>query len=104
MTTINALRFLLICLLLATIGAVQSAEGPDGTWAFSPGEDAFSEDAILDLRALNEKQSGETGFVRLSKDGNDFVKGNGEAIRFWAVGSEIYKRTPEEMDRHCRFL
>ncbi|MDP2898589.1 MAG: hypothetical protein Q8Q12_18785 [bacterium] len=104
MTTINALRFLLICLLLATIGAVQSAQGPDGTWPFSPGEDAFSEDAILDLRPLNEKQSGETGFVRLSKDGNDFVKGNGEPIRFWAIGSEIYKRTPEEMDRHCRFL
>lgn len=93
-----------ISLLLAVLVSPSFAEGRDGTWAFNPAEDAFTDNAMLDLRHLNEKQSGATGFVRLSENGNDFVKGNGEPIRFWAVGSGIYRRTPEEMDQHCRFL
>ena len=97
-------RFLSVYVLLAALSGPLFAEDREGTWAFAPDEDAFTANAILDLRYLNEKQSGETGFVRLSKDGNDFVKGNGEPIRFWAIGSGIYKRTPEEMSRHCRFL
>ena len=104
MKILSALRLVFTISLLAAAGAVHSAESTAGTWPFSPGEDAFRGDAILDLRALNETESGETGFVRLSEDGNGFVRGDRKPIRFWAVGSEIYKRTPEEMDQHCRFL
>ena len=74
------------------------------SWVFAPKDDAFSGDALLDLRFLNESQSGESGFVRLANDGNSLVYGNGRPLRIWAIGSEVYRSTPEEMDLHCRFL
>ena len=40
---------------------------------------------MLDLRYLNEKAAGEHGFIRLSPDGNSFVRGDGQPIRFWAA-------------------
>jgi len=96
--------FLVVCFLLAGVARLPLVEAIEGAWAFAPEKDAFTGNAMLDLRYLNERESGETGFIRLSKDGNDFVKGNGEPIRFWAIGSGMYKRAPEKMDRHCRFL
>ena len=93
----------IIAVLLLACGA-GAARAQDGTWAFEPKPDPFTDAALLDLRSLNEKASGETGFVKLSKDGNDFARGDGEPIRFWAVGSDLYRKSPEEMDRHCRFL
>ena len=99
-----------IVVLLAALVAVFRAAPvaaepvPKSTWAFEPKEDPFSAEALLDLRSLNEARSGETGFVRLSADGNDFARGDGRPIRFWAVGSEVYKQSPAAMDTHCRFL
>jgi hypothetical protein len=108
MTTLKWKPCIVACLSLASlVGLASAKEGPwteRNTWVFAPQEDRFGDDALLDLRGLNEKQSGETGFVRLSADGNDFVRGDGQPIRFWAVGSEVYHKSGEEMDRHCRFL
>jgi len=42
---------------------------------------------VLDLRYLNEEVAGEHGFIRLSPDGNSFVRGDGRPIRFWAASS-----------------
>jgi hypothetical protein len=64
------------------------------SWVFEPKPDPFKADALLDLRDLNEKRSGETGFIRLSKDRNDFARGDGKPIRFWAVGSDVYRKSP----------
>ncbi len=98
------------------------AEEDAKSWAFTPRQDRFTDDALLDLRWLNEPQSGVHGFVRLSGDGNEFVGGDGEPIRFWAVGSEMYKpparskseseeafekrhtHWQQDVKRHCRFL
>ncbi|MBT3201708.1 MAG: hypothetical protein HN350_17540 [Phycisphaerales bacterium] len=74
------------------------------TWAFKPAADKFTNDALLDLRYLNEKIAGQSGFVQRTKDGNDFALGDGTPVRFWAVGSNVYRKTPAEMDRHARFL
>ncbi len=74
------------------------------TWAFQPPDDKFTDDALLDLRYLNEKTAGQTGFVRLTKDGNGFALGDGTPVRFWAVGSDVYRKSPAEMERHARFL
>jgi hypothetical protein len=73
----------------------------DGTWAFEPAHDDFSPESMLDLRYLNEKVAGESGYVTLSKDGNDFVLGNGRPARFWALNTS-YDRA--NLDRHARFL
>ena len=56
------------------------------------------------MRSLNEKEAGENGFIKLSPDGNSFVEGNGKPIRFWAVVTDIYRQSPEDMAKHARFL
>jgi hypothetical protein len=79
------------------------AESP-ATWAFVHPKDPFTSNALLDLRSMNEKQAGESGFVKLSPDGNSFVLGNGKPVRFWAVGSDGFRLSPDEMAEHARFL
>jgi hypothetical protein len=74
------------------------------TWAFKPRDDKFTDKALLDLRYLNEKTAGQSGFVRRTKDGNGFALGDGAPVRFWAVGSDVYRKNPAEMDKHARFL
>ena len=54
------------------------------SWAFQPPRDTFSPESLMDLRPLNEKVAGESGFVRLSPDGNDFVLGNG---KLWDIAA-----------------
>ncbi|NLF39356.1 hypothetical protein GX586_07915 [bacterium] len=74
------------------------------SWAFVPPDDPFSDTSAFDLRGLNEKTAGETGFIKLSPDGNSFVKGDGTPIRFWSAVDGPGDKTPEEMDLHCRFI
>jgi hypothetical protein len=56
------------------------------TWNISYPNDNFSVDALLDLRYLNEEQAGDRGFIKQSINGEGFTYGDGEEIRFWAVG------------------
>ena len=100
----NSFRFWRISFLFAlaavTSPALTAAEpvlDESNSWAFTPPRDIFAGEAALDLRFLNEAQSGENGFVRLSDDGNSFVRGNGEPIRFWAIGTDAYEFSPEEI-------
>ena len=60
---------------------------PGQAWDFVPAADKLDPAAVLDLRYLNEKVAGEHGFIRLSPDGNSFVRGDGRTIRFWAASS-----------------
>jgi hypothetical protein len=75
-----------------------------GTWAFEPDDDEFSPKALFDLRSLNEKQAGETGFVQRTPAG-DFALGNGQPVRFWAVNTSGGPSSePEAIRKHARFL
>ncbi len=101
----NRSLWLLLMFLLSP--AIASAETPlvgTNSWAFTLPPDSFSDDAVLDLRSLNEQQSGETGFVRLSDDGNRFVRGDGQPIRFWMVGTDAHRFEPADMEQHARWL
>jgi hypothetical protein len=75
-----------------------------GTWAFEVSRHAAQERAALDLRPLSEKEAGQSGFVRLSPDGEGFALGDGQSVRFWAIGSSMGKQPPDEVARHVRFL
>ena len=75
-----------------------------GCWPFTPAKDEFSPDALFDLRSLNEKVAGESGFVTRSKDGNDFVLGNGKPARFWALNDNAQGNAAVDLDRHARFI
>ena len=110
MTAIRRLTFGALALLIGSCGpaAERSQAEPlvDDGWAFSyPTRPATSSASpLLDLRSLNEPVAGRSGFVRLSGDGSSFVLGDGTPVRFWAVGSEVYKQPPEAIARHVRFL
>ena len=108
-------------LVLAAVFAVLLSAGalaaepneypPDQTWAFQPAEDTFSPQALLDLRYLNEKFAGEHGFVKRSPDGNDFVRGDGQPIRFWGgttyVQRDAFRNGRDgwaDLRHHARFL
>lgn len=41
---------------------------------------------MLDLRYLNEDEAGDNGFIRQSVDGEGLTYGDGEEVRFWALG------------------
>ncbi|MCI0541446.1 MAG: hypothetical protein L0Z50_40115 [Verrucomicrobiales bacterium] len=84
---------------LAAVSSNSKVE--EGKWAFEPPRDDFSPESLLDLRYLNEKVAGESGYVTLSRDGNDFLLGNGKPARFWALNTSYDK---ENLDRHARFL
>jgi hypothetical protein len=74
-------------------------------WDFQPELDAFDLAALLDLRGLNEKAAGEHGFIRLNKDGNSFVCGDGRPIRFWAAGERTApNQSLEVLNRQSQFL
>ncbi|MCC5827875.1 MAG: hypothetical protein JJU36_00380 [Phycisphaeraceae bacterium] len=78
----------------------------DRTWPFMPMSSDKAERGrrLLDLRSLNESEAGRHGFIRRSEDGEGFVRGDGRPIRFWAVGSDLYRGEPEAMEVHVRFL
>ncbi len=42
--------------------------------------DNFSEEALLDLRFLNEDEAGDNGFIQQSVDGEGFTYGDGEEV------------------------
>ena len=79
------------------------------SWAFTPQRDRLAAGAGFDLRYLNEKTAGEHGFVRLSPDGNSFVRGDGLPIRFWGGSTYAQKVAREKADpalllHHAGFL
>lgn len=88
--------------------------GSAPTWAFNPGPDAFSPQALLDLRNLNERSAGDGGFIRVNAAG-DFTHAEGKPIRFWCVNTGVGREQPWQarprgrqteprLDRHARFL
>jgi hypothetical protein len=90
----------------AQSSATQQGAAPAeiGTWAFTPKVDPFSKEALLDLRYLNEKEAGQSGFLKQSPDGNDFVLGSGAPVRFWAVNTTVYRQSDEHLEYHARWL
>jgi len=68
------------------------------SWSFDVERDSFLDDSLLDLRHLNEEAAGETGWIEVDEDG-DFVRGDGEIIRFWAVGTNV-KEGPAREQPH----
>jgi hypothetical protein len=76
---------------------------PAGWFAFEPDPDTF-DGALLDLRSMNEKAAGQSGFVRAKDDG--FALGDGTPVRFWAVncGPNTIKMDDTSVDYLARKL
>ena len=82
-------------------------------WEFNPKPDTFSSSAMMDLRSMNEAVAGEHGYIAADKNG-DFVRGDGQPIRFWAVNTSVGREKPwharprwtqvePSLDNHARF-
>lgn len=83
----NKLRYLLIPALTLTLSSVVGAQAAEvDRWsaeselshAFDIDVDPFAE-GLLDLRELNEPVAGQNGFIRLSENGESYVRGDGQA-------------------------
>lgn len=85
---------------------VSNAQLPADGWSFDYPGDKFTDNALLDLRYLNEKTAGENGFIQLSSDGNSFQTENGEPIRFWSVngGDGTKNMSDADLAKFVRFL
>ena len=70
---------------------VRTGRADPGFFAWEPEVDEFRDDALVDLRYLNEDVAGENGRVRAA--GNGFLLGSGEKVRFWGanVGPRVYQ-------------
>jgi hypothetical protein len=91
----------LICQLIL---ADQWAAADGGSWAFEHEEGVHGEGCAIDLRSLNEEEAGASGWIRLSDDGNSFVRGDGEPIRFWAASTFAEHLDNDQRDQHARWL
>ncbi|MDZ7376001.1 MAG: hypothetical protein ONB13_05215, partial [candidate division KSB1 bacterium] len=98
-------RLLIAAVLMISVFRLNAQQPEDG-WSFSYPGDNFTNDALLDLRYLNENIAGENGFVQLSPDGNSFQTENGTPIRFWSIngGEETRRMSDAELARFARFL
>ena len=81
----------------------------EDSWPFSPKRDLFSPAALLDLSNLNESFAGKHGFIGVSPDGNSFVRGDGQPIRFWGGTTYTQREARERKDQaillhHAHFL
>jgi len=55
----------------------------EGFWPFEPGQDTFTNEAVVDMSFLNEDVAGQDGWVQRISD--DYYLGNGEKTRFTGV-------------------
>lgn len=76
------------------------AEEDRGWIPFNPTNDPFKASPI-DLRDLNEKVAGMSGPIRTK--GSEFIRGDGEPIRFWAVNGPA-SRSREDLAYEARLL
>jgi hypothetical protein len=96
-------KYLFLGALVVALHGPAAYTQDKNSWAFQHPNDPFDAKAVFDLRHLNEKEAGESGFLKLSPEGR-FVLGNGKPVRIWAVGSDMQKKSAAEQKRHARFL
>ncbi|MBT7395518.1 MAG: hypothetical protein HN778_11850 [Prolixibacteraceae bacterium] len=82
------------------------AQNPGLGWSFTYPGDNFTDAAMLDLHFLNDDIAGEKGFIKLSDDGNSFVNGLNETVRFWSINGGSLSRnfSDVEMAEYARFM
>ena len=59
--------------LIVLIAIIANPAIAQNLWTINYPKDEFTDDALLDLRYLNENVAGQNGFIQLSEDGEGFV-------------------------------
>ena len=102
------LSIALLAAFLGTAAVCAEESSSNGTWAFQGNGDPAAPSPI-DLRWLNEPVAGSNGWLRCAPDGNSFLRGDGQPIRFWGAHPGY---TPKKMSEwndaqwatHARWL
>ncbi len=96
----------LLIIILTILPVFVFCQQRDNFWLFQYPDDDFTNEAMLDLRYLNEDSAGQHGFIRVSPDGQSFVHGNSKPVRFWPVngGGLAKKFSDQQLDHFGRFL
>lgn len=99
------MKYFFLFILLLT-GTILKAQLPSAGWSFSYPGDKFTDNALLDLRYLNEKIAGENGFIQRTPDGNSFQTENGIPMRFWSIngGDGTKDMSDADLAKFARFL
>ena len=74
----------------------------DDAHPFEPARDASK--SLIDLRTLNEKEAGQSGYLKLSPSGDEFLLGDGTPVRLWAVNANINAFDDKQLDQNGRWL
>ncbi|MBI5725890.1 MAG: hypothetical protein HZA50_18160 [Planctomycetes bacterium] len=75
-----------------------------GKWAFEPDFDEFNKPSPIDLRPLNEKIAGESGYMKMTPDG-DFVLGSGKPVRLWCANTSVQTAPgTDDLEYHAKHL
>jgi hypothetical protein len=100
------MRKFCVSVLLFFIVVGSYAQLPKNGWSFAYPADNFTDNALLDLRYLNENIAGENGFIQLSADGNSFQTENGTPVRFWSIngGDGTKSMSDADLAKFARFL
>ncbi len=82
----------------------RSGQADEGFFAYEPGIDPFTADALLDLRSINEATAGQNGPLRAR--GDQILLGDSTPVRFLAVncGYNIIQQDPDAIDYLARRL
>ncbi len=92
-----------ILITLVSTGPLSSGADDTQDWfPFAPKPDAFEAKSGFDLRALNEKVAGDSGFIGV-KDGHFIHAKTGHPVRFWAVNGPAGK-DPAALRKEARML
>ncbi len=100
------MRKFCVSVLLFFVVSGSYAQLPKDGWSFTYPADKFTDNALLDLRYLNEITAGENGFIQLSPDGNSFQDENGNPVRFWSIngGDGTKSMSDADLAKFARFL
>jgi len=94
------IRSALVTAALLAAGPARAQAPEPGWFAFTPPDDSFAGDALLDLRPLNHGRAGEKGWLQV-RDGTFRFEQDDAPYAFWAVGTTYWSREPWGAD-HAR--
>lgn len=77
--------------------------GPADWFPVLFGDDPFSEESVTDVSHLVAAPAGKMGFLKADGAHLRFERAR-EPIRFWAVGANLGRKTPEDMTRTARWF
>ena len=76
----SSMSYILAAALLPSMIAWAQQAAKSDTWTFEPRDDTFGAECLLDLRGLNEKSAGESGWM-VAREGKLYIPGHKASVK-----------------------